>query len=84
MLEAARSAGFADARVEVIEEKVVWQSAEQLVALFTSWWDCAVRIERLSDEQRAAFIDDALDTLHRSHTGTIETASRSLVLAASA
>ncbi len=84
LTQAAREAGFADARVEVIEEKVVWQSADQLVALFTSWWDCAVRMERLTDEQRAAFIDDALQTLQRGHTGTIETASRSLVLDASA
>ena len=82
--QAARDAGFADARVEVLEEKVVWESAEQLVALFTSWWDCAARLERLTDEQRAAFIDDALDSLHRGHTGTIETASRSLVLDATA
>jgi ubiquinone/menaquinone biosynthesis C-methylase UbiE len=81
---AARDAGFADARVEVLEETVVWQSAEQLVALCTSWWDCAARLERLTEEQRAAFIDDALDTLHGSHTGTIETASRSLVLDATA
>ncbi len=65
-------------------DRALWQSADQLVALFTSWWDCAVRMERLTDEQRAAFIDDALQTLQRGHTGTIETASRSLVLDASA
>lgn len=84
LTQAANDAGFVDARVEVIEEKVVWRSAEQLVALFTSWWDCAARMESLTDEQRASFIDDALDTLHRNHTGTIETTSRSLVLDATA
>ncbi len=80
--QAARAAGFTEARVEVIEEKVVWQSADELVALCTSWWDCASRIERLTDDQRAAFIDDALDTLHSRGPGPIETTSRSLVLLA--
>ena len=78
--QAASAAGFTEARVDAIDEKVVWQSAEQLVALFTSWWDCAARMEGLSEDQRAAFIDDAIDTLHAEHSGTIETYSRSLVL----
>lgn len=80
--QAAFGAGFTEARIEVIDEKVVWQSADELVALCTSWWDCASRIERLTDEQRAAFIDDALDTLHGRGAGPIETSSRSLVLLA--
>ena len=84
MARAARDAGFSAAGVEVIEEKVVWQSAEQLVALFTSWWDCAARMEGLDADQRAAFIDDALDTLHREHQGPLETSSRTLVLRATA
>ena len=79
---AALAAGFIEAGVEVIEEKVVWESADQLVGLFTSWWDCAARLEGLTDDQRAAFIDDAIDTLVREHRGPIETYSRSLVLSA--
>jgi len=81
---AARQAGFASARVEVIEEKVVWRSAEHLVALFTSWWDCAARMERLDEDQRAAFVDDALETLRARYPGVLETTARNLVLDASA
>jgi len=52
--------------------------------LFTSWWDCAARLERLDGDQQAAFIDDALETLRRDHPGEIETTARNLVLSASA
>lgn len=79
---AAEAAGFASARVETIDEMAVWQSADQLVAMFTSWWDCAARLERLDEDQRAAFIDDALATLHARYAGSIETSARNLVLCA--
>jgi ubiquinone/menaquinone biosynthesis C-methylase UbiE len=81
---AATAAGFASARVESIEEKVVWQSAEQLVALCTSWWDCAARMEGLDDGARADFVDDAISTLRRDYPGRIETGARNLVLFAMA
>src|SRR5439155_1418274 len=45
--EAAMRAGFVEARVELIEERVHWASAEQLVGLCMSWWDLAARVERL-------------------------------------
>jgi len=79
---AARDAGFASAQVETIEETVVWQSAEQLVALCSSWWDCAARMEGMDEGARADFLDDALSTLKRDHPGGIETSSRNLVLLA--
>ena len=79
---AARVASFESARVETIEEKVVWQSAEQLVALCTSWWDCAVRMEGLDAGARAMFVDDAIATLARDHPGRIETTARNLILLA--
>ena len=81
---AAAGAGFAEARIETIDETVRWESVEQLVALFTSWWDCAARLERLTEEQQAAFIDDALETLRREHEGPLVTTARSLVLDATA
>jgi ubiquinone/menaquinone biosynthesis C-methylase UbiE len=80
--QAALDASFDSARVEMIEEKVVWQSAEQLVALCTSWWDCAARLEGVDSGRREAFIEEATELLRRDHPGSIETAARNLVLIA--
>jgi ubiquinone/menaquinone biosynthesis C-methylase UbiE len=82
LAQAALDAGFAPARVETIEEKVVWQSADQLVALCTSWWDCAARLEGVGEGPRRAFVDEATEVLRREHPGTIETTARNLVLIA--
>jgi enediyne biosynthesis protein CalE5 len=82
--QAARRAGFRTAEVETVEEKVAWQSAEQLVAMLASWWDCAARLESLDEAQRRRFIADATDALRREHPGRIETTGRNLVLYATA
>ena len=76
----ALSAGFATAHVEAIEEKVRWESAEQLVGLCMSWWDLAARVERLAPDRRQAFMDDAIASLRRDHPGPIETVGRNHVL----
>ncbi|OLD26351.1 MAG: hypothetical protein AUJ02_02620 [Chloroflexi bacterium 13_1_40CM_3_65_12] len=78
----AFDAGFGSASVEVIEEEVHWQSAEQLVSMFMGWWDCATRLESVAPEQREAFKEDALATLKREHPGTISTIGRNHVLIA--
>ena len=80
LTQAALAAGFASARVEVVEERVRWESAEQLVALCTSWWDCAARLEGIDLDGRQAFIDEATATLKREHPGAIETTGRNHVL----
>ena len=80
----ALSAGFTEARVEAIEEKVRWESAEQLVGLCMSWWDLAARVERLAANRRQAFMDDAIASLRRDHPGVIETVGRNHVLFATA
>ena len=77
---AALAASFATARVEVIEETVRWESADQLVALCSGWWVCASRLDGLDPQQRDDFIDDALNTLRREHPGPIETSSENYVL----
>ena len=77
---AALAAGFTSARVEVVEERVVWESAEQLVSLCSSWWDCAARLEGVEADERRAFIEEATETLRRKHPGTIETTGRNHVL----
>lgn len=82
--QAALGAGFAEARVEAIEEKVQWESAEQLVGLCMSWWDMAARVERLADDRRQAFMQDAIASLRRDHPGAIETVGRNHVLSATA
>jgi SAM-dependent methyltransferase len=81
---AALDAGFASARVESIDEEVVWQSAEQLVAMFMGWWDFAYRVEGLDAGRRKAFESEALAAVRQAHPGAITTHGRTLVLAATA
>jgi ubiquinone/menaquinone biosynthesis C-methylase UbiE len=78
--QAALDAGFASARVEVIDETVRWSSAEQLVLMCTSWWDCAARLEAVDADRRKKFTDEAIETLRSAHPGTIETTGRNNVL----
>ena len=80
--QAALEAGFESATVELIEEEVRWESAEQLVALFMSWVDCATRIEGISEVRRQAMMDDAVMTLRQDHPGQIVTKGRNHVLLA--
>jgi ubiquinone/menaquinone biosynthesis C-methylase UbiE len=81
---AALDAGFESATVELIEEEVRWESAEQLVASFMSWVDCAARIEGTDDFRRQAIMEEAVVTLRRQHPGRIVTKGRNHVLLASA
>jgi ubiquinone/menaquinone biosynthesis C-methylase UbiE len=78
--QAALDAGFASAEVEVIEEHVRWESAEQLVSMFTSWWSCASRLDGIDDERRRKFTEEAIETIKRAHPGAIETTGRNHVL----
>jgi ubiquinone/menaquinone biosynthesis C-methylase UbiE len=80
--QAALDAGFVEAGVEVIEEKVHWESADHLVSMFTSWWDCASRLEGVGSGARDAFVADATATLQREHPGAIETTGVNHVLVA--
>jgi ubiquinone/menaquinone biosynthesis C-methylase UbiE len=78
--KAALDAGFASANVEVIEEEVQWESAEQLVSMFASWWDCASRLDTAEPSRREGFMRDAIATLKPEHPGTILTTGRNHVL----
>jgi ubiquinone/menaquinone biosynthesis C-methylase UbiE len=78
--DAALGAGFATARVELIEEEVHWESAEHMVSNFMGWWDCASRVEGMDVVRRQAIEDDAITTLRREHPGTIETKGTNHVL----
>lgn len=79
---AATDAGFADVHVEVIEETVRWESAQQLVALCTSWWACAARLDEVEDDRREAFADDAVATINEQYPGPFETKGRNHILCA--
>lgn len=81
---AALNAGFESAAVELIEEEVRWESADQLVTSFMSWVDCAARIEGMDDFRRQAIMEDAVMTLRQEHPGRIVTKGRNHVLLASA
>ncbi len=80
--QCALDAGFASAQVEVVEETVTWASADQLVSMFMSWWDCASRLELVDGARRKAFTDEALETLRARFPGTISTTGRNHVLLA--
>jgi ubiquinone/menaquinone biosynthesis C-methylase UbiE len=77
---AARAAGFASASVEVVDESVMWESAEQLVAMCSSWWACAAQLDGIDAEQRHVFVHEATAALKREHPGAIETTARNHVL----
>lgn len=78
--QAALESGFASAEVEVIEERVRWESAEQLVSMFTSWWSCASRLDGIDGQRRREFTEEAIKTIERSHPGAIDTTGRNHVL----
>jgi len=78
--QAALAAGFASAEVEVIEEHVRWESAEQLVSMVTSWWSCASRMDGINADRRRDFMEEAIETIERAHPGAIETTGRNHVL----
>lgn len=82
--QSAIDAGFGSATVELVEEKVYWQSAEHLVTSFMSWVDYAARIEGIDDDRRQDIMDDAVETLRRDNPGRIETKGRNHVLLARA
>lgn len=78
--QAALDAGFASAEVEVIEEHVRWESAEQLVSMFTSWWSCASRLDGIDDQRRREFTKEAIETIKSTYPGAIDTTGRNHVL----
>jgi ubiquinone/menaquinone biosynthesis C-methylase UbiE len=82
--QAAIDAGFGTAGVELIEEKVSWQSADQFVSQLAGWWFCASRMEGIDDERRRKFIEEATETLRREYPDEFETIGRNHVLLATA
>ena len=80
----AATAGFAGARVERVDEEVVWASAEQLVSRFVGWWDFAYRMDGMDAGRRTEFEREALAAVRRRFPGSITTHGRTLVLMASA
>ena len=81
---AAENAGFAGARVERVDEEVVWVSAEQLVSRFVGWWDFAYRMDALDAARRSEFQREALAAVRSKFPGAITTHGRTLVLVATA
>jgi ubiquinone/menaquinone biosynthesis C-methylase UbiE len=82
--DAVLGAGFATARVELIQEDLHWESAEHIVSNFMGWWDCASRLEEMDVARRQAIMDDAIETLRHDHPGPIETTGTNHVLFARA
>jgi ubiquinone/menaquinone biosynthesis C-methylase UbiE len=78
--DATLEAGFATASVEVVEEEIRWESAEQMVTSFMAWVDYAARLEGIDGVRRQAIKDDAVATLRRDFPGAIQTRGRNHVL----
>jgi len=76
----ALAAGFAEARVELVEEDIRWESAEQMVTSFMSWVDYAARLEGTDEVRRQAIRDDAVKTLLPEFPGAIVTTGSNHVL----
>jgi len=82
--QAALDAGFASARVELIEDRVSWRSAEQFVSQLAGWWACASRMEGIDGDRRHGFMEEATDTIRRVYPGKFDTTGRNHVLVATA
>jgi ubiquinone/menaquinone biosynthesis C-methylase UbiE len=80
--QAALDAGFRSAEVELIEDAVQWESAEQIVTSFMGWVASAARIEGMEEVRRQAMMEDAAMTLCKDHPGRIVTKGRNHVLLA--
>lgn len=76
----ALAAGFATATVELVEEDVHWESAEQMVISFMGWVDYAARLEGTDGVRRQAIKEDAVKTLLQEFPGAIVTRGRNHVL----
>jgi ubiquinone/menaquinone biosynthesis C-methylase UbiE len=79
---AALDAGFMSAEVELIEDAVQWESAEQIVTSFMGWVASAARVEGMEEVRRQAMMEDAVKTLRKDHPGRIVTKGRNHVLLA--
>jgi hypothetical protein len=51
-----------------------------MVSMFTSWWDCAARLDGVDPKRRKGFTNDAIATLRGSHPGEIVTTGRNHIL----
>jgi ubiquinone/menaquinone biosynthesis C-methylase UbiE len=76
----ALAAGFAAANVELVEEDIHWESAEQMVTSFMGWVDYAARLEGTDAVRRQAIKEDAVKTLLQEYPGPIVTRGRNHVL----
>ena len=81
---AALDAGFALASVEVVEEEVVWQSAEALVSMCVSWWQCAAQMDSVDPVVRQSFVAEATAAVRDVYPGVLTTRGRNHVLCARA
>lgn len=82
---AAEGAGFASAGVEEVAGDVIWPSPREMFEQALGWWSCAVRIEGLHPQERAALLDEAVAAYEAEHgRGPALVPGSDLVLYASA
>jgi ubiquinone/menaquinone biosynthesis C-methylase UbiE len=77
--QAILTAGFVQGDVEIVEDRVLWDSAAQLVSRCVGWWDLAARLDGVSASRRQEFVDDAISTLRREYPGSFEIVGRTHV-----
>ena len=81
---AAMAAGFGSAEVEVVEDEVTWESAEQFMSTLMGWWDFAYRVEGAGGISSEAFKREAVAVIRETYPGEIRSVGRNLVLIARA
>jgi ubiquinone/menaquinone biosynthesis C-methylase UbiE len=55
----ARQAGFSEARVTRYDESTTWASPRHFIEMAAGWWSMAIRLEGVSDADRAAILTRA-------------------------
>jgi ubiquinone/menaquinone biosynthesis C-methylase UbiE len=55
----AKQAGFSAAEVVRYEESTTWASPQHFIEMSAGWWSMAIRLERLSPDERASLLERA-------------------------
>lgn len=79
----ARQAGFREARVVRYEESTTWTSPKHYIEMASGWWSMAVRLDALSETQRAALLARGVRAIEAEiGTGPLQIAAATNVLLA--
>jgi demethylmenaquinone methyltransferase / 2-methoxy-6-polyprenyl-1,4-benzoquinol methylase len=79
----AKQAGFSAADVVRYEESTSWASPQHFIEMSAGWWSMAIRLERLSPDERASLLERANRAIEAAlGTGPLQIAGATNVLRA--